>query len=395
MDETRPPVILIGRGITTLGALRCLSRQGLRVHTACDDQLVPRSRYFRPAITSTGQRWQCELGPQGYEILAAMPFDRAVLFPCADDIAMWVAELPPELQHRFIASNGSAAALRVLQDKRRFSELCVSLKIPHPRCFLVSTPEDLDAVPFEEMPRVFFKPSNSIPFLKKFGVKGLWVHNREEAQRIFRQVCASDQEVLVQEYVAGSAQDHYFIDGFVDRHGDVRAVFARRRERIYPPDFGNSSYCYNVPVDSISPAWDSLRKILQHVGYRGIFSGEFKHDATDGQFRILEINTRAWVYVEFAASCGIDVCRLAYEDACGANVPDLKITRPGAGCVDLYHDLLSVRSMPTGERPNPLKLGYQWFRAHKSAFCFSDPYPAFRWTTQVLRNRLLRIWNGR
>lgn len=308
---------------------------------------------------------------------------------------MWVAQLPTELQHRFISSNASETALSFLQDKRQFSELCRLLDIPHPRCFLVSTPDDLNAVPFEEMPRVFFKPSNSIPFLRKFGVKGLWVHDREEAQRIFRQVCDSDQEVLVQEYVAGSANDHYFIDGFIDRQGSVRALFARRRERIYPPDFGNSSYCYNVPVETIEPAWDSLRKILQHVGYRGIFSGEFKRDATDGRFRILEINTRAWVYVEFAAWCGIDVCRLAYQDACNENVPDLKITRPGAGCVDLYHDFCGVRSTPARLRPNPLALGYQWFCAHKSAFSFSDPYPAFRWMTEALGNRLRRTWNGR
>jgi len=46
-----------------------------------------------------------------------------------------------------------------------------------------------------------------------------------------------------------------------------------------------------------------------------VFSAEFKFDERDGLFKILEVNARPWWYVDFAARCGVDVCRMAYRDA--------------------------------------------------------------------------------
>lgn len=386
------PVIVIGRGVTALGSMRCLARRGVRIYTACDDRLATSSRYYRPAVTTTGQRWQCELGAQGHDILAAMPHERAVLFPCADDITMWVAQLPSQLTDRFLSCTPPESALTLLQDKVKFAQLCQTLAVPHPRCYFVSTLEELESLPLEEMPRVFFKPSNSVAFMQRFAVKGMWANSRQRSREVFQQIRDSGQDVFVQEYVAGGADDHYFIDGFIDRQGTIRAKFARRRIRIYPVDFGNSSYCYHVPIETIQPAWDSLQRILTHVGYRGIFSAEFKRDAVDGEFRILEINTRAWVYVEFAAWCGIDVCQLAYRDACGEAVPTLDVTRAGAGCVDLYHDYCSIRSTPRSTRPNWWRVIYQWTSSHKPVFSITDPCPALSWTSRTCQNRLKRLW---
>ena len=60
--------------------------------------------------------------------------------------------------------------------------------------------------------------------------------------------------------------------------------------------------------------------MLHAVGYRGIFSGEFKRDPRDGRFKLLEINTRPWWFIDFAVRCGVDVCRMAYDDAQGLPV---------------------------------------------------------------------------
>jgi predicted ATP-grasp superfamily ATP-dependent carboligase len=111
--------------------------------------------------------------------------------------------------------------------------------------------------------------------------------------------------------------------------------------------------------------------------YRGIFSAEFKRDARDGEFRILEVNTRAWWYVEFAARCGMNVCRMAYEDAQEAPVAAAPGPYPvGAGCVNLVRDLKSVL---VERRRGSVTLGQalaNWASAHHHVFRWDDPGPA-------------------
>jgi predicted ATP-grasp superfamily ATP-dependent carboligase len=305
-------------------------------------------------------------------------------------MALWVAQLPDGLGARFPSSNSTTETLQVLQDKREFAQLCKRLGVPHPRCYDVTCDADLNLVPFGEVERLFFKPTNSVQFLERFNVKGIWIRRRDDAESLWHDIAPSGLHVLVQEYIPGGADQHFFLDGFRDRDGRIRTLFARQRSRIYPPDFGNSSYCVNVPLEVVQPAWESLYRILEQTNYRGIFSAEYKRDARDGQFKILEINTRVWVYVEFAARCGADVCQLAYQDALGEPMRDMPIQRHGDGCVNVYFDYYSVKKLPPSQRPNLFRLLWQWMASHKTVLAIDDPLPLASWFASALRKRLRR-----
>lgn len=374
------PAIVLGRHVTALGALRCLGRRGRQVLVATEPtELATRSRYFQPAVCSDGRLLRGCGTPEDYDVLSCMAEDRAVLIPCSDSTATWVAHRPDSLRARFVASSPSAASLGVIQDKRKFAELCRELAIPHPHYYLVESDDDLARVPLDELSNWFFKPSNSREFLACYGKKGLRFRGRREAEALWDRFSTDNISILLQEYVPGSADQHYFIDGFRDRHGVVRARLARRRYRIFPRDFGNSSYCEQIPIDQIEQAWLSLKRILEHLEYRGIFSAEFKYDIERHEYRILEINARAWLYVEFAAYCGIDVCNLAYLDALERDVPDLRETRRNAGCVNFLQDFKSVLGSPPDRRPPLPQFARQWWQARKTIFCWDDPKPLLVW----------------
>ena len=99
----------------------------------------------------------------------------------------------------------------------------------------------------------------------------------------------------------------------------------------------------SVPLSEVGPAVATLRTILAAVGYRGIFGGEFKRDERDGLFKILEVNARVWIYVEFAGRCGVDVCTMAYRDALGLEVTEAAHYRTGVRLVSPYLDFAAVR----------------------------------------------------
>ena len=390
-DHDRPPAIVVGRDQTGLGMLRCLHAAGIPAYVACPrGSLITHSRWYRPTPGSTA--WDGDPSPLADQILCEMPLHRAVLITGRDDAALWAADVPfGPLSNRFLVSSSSRETLETMQSKARFGEFLGRTHIPHPRTFTIRTTADIEHVPFGELDRVFIKPVDSQKFVRITGVKGIWVRDRSEFERIWEKLEARSLHVIAQEYVPGEPSDHYFIDGFRDRHGVLTGLFARRRLRIYPPHFGNSSYCTSIPLGEIAEARDHLHELLQLLRYRGIFSAEFKRDSRDGKLRILEINTRAWWYVEFAARCGVNVCRMAYEDALGSQVTRAPARyATGVGCTQLSRDIRAVLKRSQGQRISLHRAVAQWYRGYFSAFRLDDPLPGL-WTmwkeaSNVVRN---------
>lgn len=380
------PAIVLGRGHTGLGALRSLALARIPACVACPKgDLATHSRWYRPPPGET--HWDGTVGPQTHEILRSMPLENAVLIPGADDAALWLADIPQsDLSNRFRVSSSPRETLEILQDKTRFGEFLARANIPHPRTFTINASSDIDAIPFDELDRMFVKPADSQQFSQSTGAKGVWADNRKQFHEVWTRLDAQGFKVIAQEYVPGSAADHYFIDGFRDRNGVFTGLFARRRIRIFPPDFGNSSYCESIPLAQVHGAMASLVELLTALRYRGIFSAEFKHDSRDGQFRILEVNTRAWWYVEFAARCGVNVCQMAFEDASGVPVAQARADYPvGTGCVNLGGDVRSVFSQRPVARIPVLETLGQWARAHYHVFRWDDPGPCLSVCWQSFR----------
>ena len=59
------------------------------------------------------------------------------------------------------------------------------------------------------------------------GVKGVWVRSRDELLANWRRLHAGGFGLMAQEYVPGTAADHYFVDGFRDAHGRIAGLCAR------------------------------------------------------------------------------------------------------------------------------------------------------------------------
>jgi predicted ATP-grasp superfamily ATP-dependent carboligase len=387
------PAIVVGRAQTGLGTLRSLRLAGIPAYVACPrGDLATRSRWYRP--TPGPVRWNGELGQEAQAALTAMPLQRAVLIPGSDDAALWASDIPQgPLADRFPVSGSSRSTFQILQDKSRFGEVLAGTGVPHPRTFTIRSSADIASIPFDDLDRVFVKPADSQKFMRTLGVKGLWAHDREEFEAIWQRLEAQQLAVIAQEYVPGTADQHYFIDGFRDRDGQFTGLFARRRMRISPPDFGSSSYCVGIPLREVDPALPGLIELLTRLEYRGIFSAEFKRDARDGAFRILEVNTRAWWYVEFAARCGVNVVEMAYRDALGQEVPRAPVDYvTGAGCVNLSNDLRIVLGRRRGSGTTLRTALRQWRRAHFSVFRRDDPLPglvaAWRMAALWVRNRV-------
>ena len=396
-SSERLPVIVIGNASTALSVQRLTARLGYPCFAACAaDSWAARTRYYRPLpSTRLGRRWRGQLGKAGWAHLRALDFERAILIPTADDAALWLSQLPADIADRYHTCVAGTEALRDLQDKRRFARRVTALGISHPESIPVSNGVDLYQLAFDGKADYFFKPHDSQSFWSKHGFKALRFDNKEAASRAWEQYDLATTGVIVQEYVSGGPDQHYFIDGFIDASGKVRAKLARRRVRMHPLDFGNSSCCKSVAFDEVESAWDGLAKLLSAVSYRGIFSAEFKRDARTGVFKILEVNTRPWIYVQFAADCDVNMIDLYIRDAQKAPLGEFLTYRTERQCVNVWDDFNAIRSMSTHTRPGIGAVLKCWLGAFKMLFDARDVRPSLSFLCMLVTRTLMKITGTR
>jgi predicted ATP-grasp superfamily ATP-dependent carboligase len=368
----RPRVLALGSGITLLGVLRSLSEINVEAMALPDaDRAARRSRWYRPAPRAF-------MGVNADTIakrLESLPHP-TVLIPCSDFWARTVAALPADVRARYPSSSAPLTALDLLVDKGRFGAALDRLALPHPTTRQLKSVQDLQLVSDSVLETSFLKPVHSQQFFARFGVKAFRISGRPDAEGRLEQCAGAGLEMVLQEYIPGPPTNHYFIDGFVDRDGIVKALFARQRLRMSPPDFGNSTMMVSVPLSDAAGAIATLKSLLADIEYRGIFSAEFKRDERDGTFNLIEVNPRPWWYVEFAARCGVNVCDLAVRDALGENVPMISTYSVGRRCVFPYYDLQAVRAEMSAGRLGILAWARSWLGPYQPVFRWSDPLPA-------------------
>jgi len=379
----RIPVLLLGSGVTPLGAGRSLGPLGISVYATCEPaDIAARSRWITPLDGGLPEFSSVErLG----EYLLRTPFEKLVLMPCSDSWSETVAALPSSLTDRFPSFIASLPVLKRLTDKEQFGMLVREHAIPHPQTLFVHAPEDLDRHALAPEMQFFLKARNSQQFIARTGVKAYMVSSLDEARRRIVELTAAGLGIVLQEYVPGPPTNHYFVDGFADNGGNVVARFARQRLRMHPPHFGNSTYLRSIAVSDVPDIIATVDKLVRASGLRGIFSVELKRDERTGVAKVLEVNARPWWYVHFASACGVNVCEMAYRIAIGESLQMYDGTYDvGRSCAYVRPDFRAARELRREGKLSLLSCIGPWLWSEHMIFSASDPMPfVYRFLAEV------------
>ncbi|MEE4276522.1 MAG: PIG-L family deacetylase, partial [Thermoleophilia bacterium] len=266
---------------------------------------------------------------------------------------------------------------------------------------------ELEAAAAECPYPAILKPAFSHLGVKALGAKALRCADAGELRAALART--GDIELLLQEYVPGDDDQLYTAGLFVCADGHV--AFTGRKLKQHPPGLGIARLAETVDAPGLVPGGVAL---LAELGYEGISQVEYKRDARDGSFRLMEANFRPWTWMGLATACGTNLPLAAHRWALGdsgwreaeASGPGGRAARPrpAAG-----HPVASQRRHPAprprrwvwlvpeaaytardlrrGVRP---RLG-QWRGVRAEAF-FSrdDPAPLRRTLVAALEPRLRR-----
>ena len=375
------PVLILGCNVSNcLAAVRTLGKMGIPLYLAgVGDGLVAQSRWYRP--------WPTVIEPTPEtlaRILKKGDVPAGVLVPCTDPWVRAVADLPADVAERYPASSPGPAAATVCLNKAHFAETLERLDLPRPRTLFPGK----DKLPEgDEMTGYFLKPCDSFAFYAQFQTKGFQIENPASAERILESCRAKGLEVVVQEFIPGPAAAHHFLDGFMDRHGQIQALFARCRVREQHGALSNSSCLVSIDVRRMRTAAENLEKLLRAIGYRGLFSVEFKLDHRDGLFKFIEVNTRVWADMALALRCGVNVVDMLYRDALGREVRPVRGYKVGQHWVSMYRDRAVAMNLIASRQLSWSRFAWSWMGAAFDVFSLNDPKPAIWDFRQRLRWR--------
>ena len=330
--------LVLGADYRALGVVRSLGRRGVPVWVIRDgdDALAARSRYAQRRLdwprSDANAQLTFVLG------LAKKGADGFALIPSGDETAAFVARHHDALSARYAVTVPPWATMRFAYDKRLTYPLARGLGLDVP---WTATPRDradlADLAAREIRYPVVIKPAFKETFNRLTAAKAWRVDDRAALLRRYDEACAlvAPETILVQELIPGGGEAQFSYAALC-ADGEPLAALTARRTRQYPADFGRAStYVETVDRPQIeAPA----RALLRELGWTGLVEVEFKHDARDGQDKLLDVNPRVWGWHTLCARAGVDFPHLLWRMACGEAVPPVT-ARPGVRWVRTTTDL--------------------------------------------------------
>ena len=133
-----------------------------------------------------------------------------------------------------------------------------------------------------------------------------------QAQTLCADLLAQGGRFVVQEWIPGGDSQIYFCLFYCGRQGVPISMFTGRKIVSNPPGVGSTGICIAAPEASahLEPL---TRRFIEHVGFAGMGSLEFKWHDTRREFQIVEptVGRTDW-QEEIATLCGENIPLAAY-----------------------------------------------------------------------------------
>ncbi len=334
--------------VNGLAAIRSLGRAGIRV-LAVDHRasaLGFRSRYAERL-----------LAPDPFEqehrfINVVRALGEVVVFPTHDNVLNAIARYADDLD--VLTPFPSWDLLERVQSKRVQLEQAQAAGVDVPAA-------DPGTFP------VIVKPDRSVEFKRRYKRQAFRCDTPAQLEEALAK--AEEFGPIVQELVPGGDDALYTVGSYLASDGRALGVFCGRKLRQTPPGIGTCRVGEAVWVQEVV---DAALQLLRAFGYHGLSQVEFKRDARDGRYKLMEINPRLWQWHGLATACGVDLPRIAYADLTGDTPPEAHMDGDGKRW--------AITLLP-GERPAPQRPPYV-----DAVFAVDDPKPALVHLARVARS---------
>ncbi|WP_020655384.1 carboxylate--amine ligase [Massilia niastensis] len=310
-QNTSLPAVVVGGGLNALGVVRSLGAAGIPVIVVDTSPKSPamRSRYGRKLLCHSleGDAFVERMINLGKQYPAPL-----MLFATEEKTVETISARRTSLAPWFRLRQPEHERLMALMHKQGFQELAEAVGAPVPRTVRIEGKADLARIHDLTYPCVFKPSKKDYGYGARFK-KAYKVASPAEVAALYEEIFPVLADMVVQEWIEGSDADVYFCLQYVGADGQVVSSFSGRKIRAWPPRIGGTASC-TAAWEVADELTDMTRTFFRQVGFVGMGSMEYKRDARDGRFYMVEPTVARTDFQEEVASLnGVNIPAAAYH----------------------------------------------------------------------------------
>ncbi|WP_349410216.1 hypothetical protein [Pseudalkalibacillus sp. SCS-8] len=381
----RRPVLICNSHITGLAVARGLGRKGVPI-IALDREdrgLAFSSKYVlhrgvcpNPVVAEKAFiQYLLDIGPAFKE--------KCILLPSMDEWALAMAKYADQLSEYYIWPFSSYETINEILDKSSLYKRANELGVPVPAYERV-TESNHKQLPVDLSFPMVLKPINKRAFYDTFQ-EGLFIaNNLKEYEEMTAKAKDAGLDLIAQEFVDVNRDGYVTIVVYMDGEQNLRGALAGQRLEIYPPRSGTTCLVESIEAPELT---ERAVSVLKAFSYEGIAECEFLYDQKDGEYKLLDINTRPWKWIGLPIHCGVNLPHLLY---CAVNEEPYTSLNPKVGVKWVYmNDYKKLKEQKEGLFDGDILSKEEWMeilqhRTDESSLITmavesnDDPEPAYR-----------------
>lgn len=340
IDRPLHTAFVLGLFDTGLAAVRALGRAGISVYGFDYDRRQPgfHSRYGRCEPCPDPVERPDELA--AFLVAHARRHDQPpILYVTSDAFVSFASEYREALEPYMIHALPSHDAVMAALDKRRQYHTAQTAGIPIAPTYWPATRAEVQRLAPALSYPVVIKPAIGHLWRRRYGAgKAARVEDGDGLIDRCTDALARGEAFIIQGLIAGPNTNHVKVCAYFDASGRELACIGMRKIRQYPVDFGVGTMMESIEDVELAALGLRFFRAMQWCGPGSI---EFKWDAHDGCWKLIELNPRLWQQHGLAAACGVSFPLIQYRDLTArAAVPHHY--RVGVRWIDELYDIRSA-----------------------------------------------------
>jgi D-aspartate ligase len=332
----RTPAVVLSGHTMALAVVRALGRAGVPVVVLhYDARDMAQASRFVVADVRVPHPLEDEDGFIAALMEQGRRFDGAILIPASDESIVAASRHKALLQERYLVACPEWEVTERFIDKTKTYALARANDVPTPKTVVPLGPEDLADGAAEIGFPLLLKPAEGHLFYAHFKRKMFRVETLAELRRCYLRAHDAGLTVALQEIIPGPDSSVVNYNAYTWA-GRALVEFTARQLRKAPPALGSPRIAISERIPEVV---EPGRRILAAMGFYGFACTEFKLDARDGTYKLLEVNGRHNLSGLLALRCGIDFPLIQYRHLVEGVTPTPGAFRSGVYWTDAFRDV--------------------------------------------------------
>ncbi len=220
-------------------------------------------------------------------------------------------------------------------DKKRTYALADAIGVPAPKTTIPHSVDDVERYSRTIDYPCLVKPCQSHRYYDRFKRKMTRVENLEQMLAAYQEAADAGLETMLQELIPGDDTQGVNYNSYF-WNGEPLVEFTAEKVRNAPPGLGSPRVAVSKHIPEVL---EPGRKILQAMGFYGYSCTEFKKDARDGVYKLMEVNGRHNLSGLLAVRCGINFPWIHYQHLVCGELPSACDYRTAVYWIDIIRDI--------------------------------------------------------